>query len=84
MKPAARLTDVHVCPAHGPNAIVSVSTQSTCDGLPIARVGDKTACGAVIVSGSPVSTVDGKAVAHIGSKTSHNGVITTGSPTKMV
>ncbi|WP_415919098.1 PAAR domain-containing protein [Tateyamaria sp. SN6-1] len=84
MKPAARLTDKHVCPIHGPNAIVSVSTASTCDGLPVARVGDMTACGATILVGSPVAIVDNKPVAHIGSPTSHGGTIVTGSPKMLV
>ena len=84
MKPAARLTDKHVCPIHGTNAIVSVSTASTCDGLPLARVGDMTACGATILVGSPVTIVDNKPVAHIGSPTSHGGTIITGSPKMLV
>ena len=84
MKPAARLTDTHTCPIHGPNPIVGVSTPSTCDGLPIARVGDTTACGATILVGSAVCIVDNKPVAHIGSTTSCGGVITTGSPKMLV
>ncbi|WP_374634727.1 PAAR domain-containing protein [Paracoccus sp. (in: a-proteobacteria)] len=79
MKPLARLGDKHSCPAHGMNAIVSVASSSTCDSRPIATVGDKTACGAVIVTGSDVCNVDGRQAAIIGSKTTHGGVIVEGS-----
>lgn len=84
MKPTARLTDTHVCPIHGPNPIVSVASKSTCDGLPVATIGDKTACGAIIVTGSAVCLTDGKPTAHLGSQTNHGGVISTGSPTQKV
>jgi len=84
MIPAARLTDKHVCPIHGPNVITVVSTASTCEGLPIARVGDMTACGATILTGSAKTMVDKKPVAHIGSTTSHGGTIVTGSAKMLV
>ena len=77
----ARLTDIHDCPAHGKNAITAVATRSSCDGVPIATVGDMTTCGATIVTGSSNMKIDGKPVAIIGSKTSHGGVITSGSGT---
>ena len=80
MKPLARLGDKHKCPAHGMNAIIAVASDSTCDSRPIATVGDKTACGAVIVTGSPACFVDGRQAAFIGSQTSHGGVIVEGSP----
>ena len=80
MKRLARLGDKHSCPAHGMNAIVSVASSSTCDSRPIATVGDKTACGAVIVTGSSACFVDGRQAAFIGSQTSHGGVIVEGSP----
>lgn len=83
MLPVARVTDKHVCPMHGPNMIVSGGS-CTADNLPIARVGDKTACGAVIVKGSSVSTDGGKPIAYLGSATSHGGVIITGSPNHLV
>lgn len=80
MLPIARLGDTHVCPAHGPNVIVS-GRQATVDGRPVARVGDKTACGAVITVRSSQGRDDGKPVAHLGSLTSHGGMIVEGSPT---
>lgn len=84
MKPVARLTDTHSCPIHGPNAIVQVASRSTCDGLPVATIGDMTACGASIIEGSAACLTDGKPTAYLGCKTSHGGVITTGSPTQKV
>lgn len=83
MLPVARITDVHVCPIHGPNAIIK-GGMATADGLPIARVGDMTACGASITTGSSMATEGGMPVAYLGSTTSHGGVITTGSPMHMV
>lgn len=73
MKPISRLDDEHICPVHGPNVIVQVATRSQCDARPIAPVGDKTACGAVIMSGTDAMKVDGRRVATIGSETSHGG-----------
>lgn len=84
MKPTARLTDTHACPIHGPNPIVKVGSRSTCDGLPVATVGDTTACGATIITGSAGCKTDGKPTAHLGSKTNHGGTIVTGSPSQKV
>lgn len=84
MKPVARLTDIHSCPIHGPNPIVKVASKSTCDGLPVATIGDMTACGAILVEGSAACVTDGKPTVTVGCKTSHGGVITTGSPTQKI
>ena len=54
------------------------------DGRPVARIGDKTTCGAVITSGSSLSTDDGKPVAYLGCQTSVGGVIVSGSPNHKV
>lgn len=85
MKPVARLGDSHSCPipGHGVTPIVSGS-QSTEDGLPIARVGDKTGCGAAIVQGSSVSSTDGRPTAFLGSATDHGGkIISAGAKMKV-
>ena len=79
MLPIARLGDTHVCPIHGSNAIVE-GGRAIVDGKPVARLGDKCACGATIVQGSAMGTDDGKPVAYLGCATSHGGIITTGSP----
>ncbi|PJI91182.1 putative Zn-binding protein involved in type VI secretion [Yoonia maricola] len=80
MKPIARIGDTHICPAHGPNPIVSTTSSSTCTGRAIAVVGDKTACGAVITTGTPLFKINGKPAAHIGSLTNHGGTIASGAP----
>lgn len=82
MKPVARLGDLHVCPKHGRGEIVTASGKTFCDGRPVALVGDKISCGAVIVDGSDVAFCDGRPVARIGSRTDHGGQITTGSDLK--
>lgn len=84
MKPVARLTDLHDCPAHGLNPIVSVASRSQCDGKAIATVGDLTGCGAVITTGSANCILDGRPTAHIGSKTSHGGTIVSGSASQKI
>ena len=83
MLPIARLGDTHACPLHGPNVIVE-GGRATADGMPVARQGDKTACGATITQGSSMGKDDGKPVAYLGCTTSHGGVITTGSPTQKI
>ena len=79
MLPVARLGDVHTCPIHGPNTIIE-GGKAKVDGLPVARRGDKTACGATIIMGSSASMDDNKPIAYLGCTTSCGGVISTGSP----
>ncbi|MBX8556125.1 PAAR domain-containing protein [Pseudomonas cichorii] len=76
MTPISRLTDQHACPLplHGLPPIVSASPNVFVNGLPVARVGDKSGCGAVIVSGIPNILINGRPIAHIGS---HGGSINT-------
>jgi uncharacterized Zn-binding protein involved in type VI secretion len=80
-KPAARLSDTNACPqnGHGPNPIASGSPNVLFDNLPVARVGDSSACGDVIVEGIANILVNGKPIAHLGSATAHGGVIISGS-----
>lgn len=59
-RPAARMGDLHVCPApgHGVTPIVTGSPGALTEGKPNARVGDRTGCGATIVTGSPDTLVN--------------------------
>jgi uncharacterized Zn-binding protein involved in type VI secretion len=86
MKPIARLGDLHSCPkkGHGTSAIVSVAADSDAGGRPIATVGDRTGCGAIIIEGSSKMSIDGRPVAYVGCKTSHGGTIITGDETLLV
>lgn len=85
MLPVARVTDKHVCPlCKVVTPIVAGSPTAKADQLAVARVGDKTACGATILKGSSVAMADNKPVAYLGSTTSHGGTIISGSPTQKV
>ncbi|MFW5444458.1 MAG: PAAR domain-containing protein, partial [Methylococcaceae bacterium] len=65
-KGVARLGDVHVCPLHTVNVIVSGCPTVNVNNRSMALVGDKTACGATIITGIPTVYADGALVAHIG------------------
>lgn len=77
----ARASDSHACPqkGHSVNTISSGSDDVFINGLPVARVGDSTSCGATIVTGSSTVFINGKPAALFGSATSHGGVIISGS-----
>ena len=88
---AARVSDVHSCPAFsGPAAHVggkilpSASPDVQTNSLPQARATDQAACLAgppnAIVKGSATVTVNGLPAARVGDQTEHGGVITGGSP----
>jgi len=88
---AARVSDVHTCPAFsGPAAHVggtilpSGSPNVQTNSLPQARATDQAACLAgppnVIAKGSATVTVNGLPAARIGDPTVHGGVITSSSP----
>ncbi|MFL6674548.1 MAG: PAAR domain-containing protein [Massilia sp.] len=53
----ARMGDKASCPIHGNAPIVSGDATMIVDGKPVARHGDKTACGAVLIAGQQ-ATVD--------------------------
>ncbi|UYG08299.1 PAAR domain-containing protein [Halomonas sp. M4R1S46] len=71
----------------GPHSIISGASTASVDGIPVARVGDKSSCGAAITSGAGWYSVDGAPAAIHGSTTSCGGhveaasTVTTGSPT---
>ena len=46
---AARLGDIVLCPAHGPNPIIEGDSASLDEGLPIALHAHKTACGSALI-----------------------------------
>ncbi|HSM07366.1 MAG TPA: PAAR domain-containing protein [Longimicrobiales bacterium] len=97
MMPAARLTDMHVCPMvtpglppipHvggpilGPGAPVVLVA-----GMPAARVGDMAMCVGPpdsIVLGSFTVLVGGAPAARIGSLTAHGGTVVLGAPTVLI
>lgn len=93
MPPAARISDMHVCPmvtglvphVGGP---ISTGLPTVLIGfMPAARVGDMAVCTGppdVIVMGSLTVMIGGQPAARIGDLTVHGGSIVMGCPTVIV
>jgi uncharacterized Zn-binding protein involved in type VI secretion len=94
MAPAARLTDMHVCPMvtgvvpHVGGPILAPGAPTVLIGmLPAARATDMATCVGppdVIAMGSPTVLICGLPAARIGDPTAHGGVIVLGCPTVMI
>lgn len=94
MPPAARLTDMHVCPMitgvvpHVGGPILPPCCPTVIiGGMPAARVSDMAFCAGgpdVIAVGSATVMIGGMFAARIGDRTVHGGVITTGFPTVII
>lgn len=88
MPPAARVTDMHACPAsdgpkpHVGGPIAGPGCLTVLIGnMPAARVGDIAACTGPpdnIVTGSATVIIGGMPAARIGDSTAHGGTITAG------
>jgi len=93
-QPAARVTDMHVCPMvtgvvpHVGGPILPPCAVTVLIGcLPAARVGDMATCVGppdVIVKGSMTVLISGQPAARIGDITSHGGNIILGLPTVLI
>ncbi len=95
MPPAARLTDMHVCPLVNPGGVPHVGGPITgpgaptvmIAGMPAAVVGDMCVCTGppdTIAMGSTTVLIGGKPAARMGDTTAHGGSIVVGSPTVMI
>jgi uncharacterized Zn-binding protein involved in type VI secretion len=95
MKPAARITDQHACPAATPGGTPHVGgpilppgePTVLIAGLPAARMGDSCVCAgppATIITGSGTVLIGGKPAARMGDSTSHGGTIVSGAPTVLI
>lgn len=94
MPPAARITDMHVCPMitvlvpHVGGPILPPGCPTVLIGfLPAARVTDMAVCVGppdVIVKGSPTVLIGNLMAARIGDITAHGGNIVMGCPTVMI
>ncbi|HXC94345.1 MAG TPA: PAAR domain-containing protein [Edaphobacter sp.] len=94
MPPAARLTDMHVCPMvtgivpHVGGPIVAPGEPTVLiEFLPAARVTDMLVCVGppdVIVMGSFTVLIGGLPAARMGDQTAHGGVIVIGAPTVLI
>lgn len=94
MQPAARLTDLHVCPmvtgvvphVGGPISAPGAPTVLI-GGLPAARISDMAVCVGPpdsIVSGAPTVLIAGLPAARLGDSTAHGGVIALGCFTVLI
>lgn len=94
MKPAARLTDLAVCPvvtpagAHTTTTFVAGSPNVFSGGIMLLRVGDQGVCKdgtpALIVQGSATVFVNGLPAARLGDQTAHGGIIVLGDLTVLI
>jgi uncharacterized Zn-binding protein involved in type VI secretion len=92
--PAARITDMHVCPMvtglvpHVGGPILPPGGMPVLiGGLPAARVGDMAVCVGppdVIVLGSFTVLIRGQPAARLGDMTAHGGAIVMGYPTVLI
>ena len=94
-KPAARSSDMHVCPdvCPGPTPHVGGPIQGPCEptvligNLPAARVSDNAACACAtdsITAGSPTVLIGGQQAARIGDGCAHGGVVSAGFSTVLI
>jgi uncharacterized Zn-binding protein involved in type VI secretion len=93
-QPAARVTDMHVCPMvtvlvpHVGGPILPPGGMTVLiGGMPAARVGDMATCVGppdVIVLGSFTCLIGGMPAARMGDMTAHGGSIVLGSPTVLI
>jgi uncharacterized Zn-binding protein involved in type VI secretion len=94
MPPAARITDMHVCPMvtgvvpHVGGPILPPGAPTVLlGGLPAARRGDMATCVGPpdsIIMGAPTVLIGGQPAARMGDSTAHGGVIVLGCPTVII
>jgi uncharacterized Zn-binding protein involved in type VI secretion len=97
MPPAARITDMHVCPMQIPGTppvphvggpVIGPGVPNVLIGkLPAAVLGDNAVCVGspdVIVKGSATVMIGGKPAARLGDTTAHGGSIVMGCPTVII
>ena len=93
-QPAARVTDMHVCPMfdgpkpHVGGPITGPGVPTVLIGnMPAAVVGDMCTCAGPpdsIIQGSTTVLVGGKPAARMGDSTAHGGKIVVGNPTVLI
>lgn len=95
MPAAARITDLHGCPASTPGGAPHVggpilppgAPTVFIGGLPAARMGDMAVCAgppASIITGSSTVLIAGMPAARLGDATAHGGTIFAGDPTVQI
>ena len=93
-KPAARITDMHVCPMvtalvpHVGGPVIGPGAPTVLiGGLPAAVMGDSCICVGPpdsIVLGSATVLIGGKPAARLGDTTAHGGAVVAGLPTVLI
>ncbi len=94
-QPAARITDMHVCPMVNPGGAPHVGgpvlppgePTVLIGGLPAARVGDMATCTGPpdsILTGSATVFIGGMPAARLGDTTAHGGTIISGDPAVLI
>ncbi|MBN9382181.1 MAG: PAAR domain-containing protein [Chitinophagaceae bacterium] len=96
-QPAARITDLHVCPMvtpglppipHVGGPVIGPGVPTVLIGnMPAAVLGDTAVCTGppdVIQKGSATVTIGGKPAARMGDMTAHGGTISIGCPTVLI
>jgi uncharacterized Zn-binding protein involved in type VI secretion len=94
-RPAARITDMHVCPKVEPGPVPHVggpivvpgAPNVLIGGLPAATVGSMATCIGppdAVAAGSSSVLLNGKPAARMGDSCQHGGVIVSGAPTVMI
>lgn len=95
MPPAARITDMHICPMVDPGPkphvggpILPPGTPTVLiGGMPAAVVGDQCVCVGppdTITKGSATVTIGGKGAARMGDATAHGGTVVGGYPSVII
>lgn len=88
MRPAARVGDKHVCPAHGGGLIGPPGALTVLiAGMPAARLGDVALCLGppnAIARGSAGVYIEGRPAARLGDATLHEGKLADGCPTVLI
>jgi uncharacterized Zn-binding protein involved in type VI secretion len=97
MPPAARLTDMHICPMVTPGVppiphvggpILGPGAPTVLImGLPAAIVGDTAVCVGPpdsLIKGSATVTIMGRPAVRLGDSTAHGGTVVLGAPTVMI
>ncbi|MBO1358898.1 PAAR domain-containing protein [Acetobacter sacchari] len=86
-RPAARLTDMHVCPIHVGGPILQGSPNVLIGGLPAARMGDMAQCitpSDPAAIGAATVLINGRPAVRMGDATGHGGLISAGCPTVLI
>ncbi|MFO0591368.1 MAG: PAAR domain-containing protein [Polyangiaceae bacterium] len=88
MLPAARLGDLHLCPAHGPSPVQPpCATKVLIENKPAARKGDVALCPSgpdAILDGSPTVQIGNAPAARMTESCAHGGAVITGAATVFI